>query len=256
MRNRGVVEAAPGALARPVITLRLPLRRIAVAVAVALVVICAAPGAFASQLVLNSTGGTMTLGTDFVLEGSTVTNPAGTLSIDCPITSVGVGTYLITYTCSGGSFSYQSTDGTTSVAATFGTAALYLSASGGGRGGNIHYYYSFSGNFTGIQTVSDVSAAIRGETSAEIGPLRAQIGSGSATACCAAAGINSAYTPLYITDYSDSQLVRSDDLWGTNKQVLGSTGTGTRHFYCPHGVTVDASGESTLWTPTTAASSA
>ncbi len=184
----------------------------------------------------------MTLGTDFVLEGSTVTNPSGTLSIDCPITSVASGTYAITYNCSGGSFSFQSTDGTTSVAAAFGTAALTLTASGGGKGGNIHYYYSFSGNFTGTQTVNDVAAAIRGETSASIGPLSAQIGSGSATACCASAGINSAYTPVYITDYSFSRLVRADDLWGTNQQTLGSTGTGVKQFYGPHGVTVDSSG--------------
>ncbi len=242
MKNRSIVEAVPAALARPVITLELRWRRIAIALAVALVMISAAPGAFASQLVLKSTGGTMTLGTDFILDGSTVATPAGTLSIDCPITSVGVGTYVITYTCTGGSFTFQSTDGTTTVAASFGTAALYLSASGGGRGGNTKYYYNFSGKFTGTQTVNGVSGAITGETSAAIGPLTSQIGSGSATACCGSTGINSAYTPVYITDYSFSRLVRADDLWGTNQQSLGSTGTGTMQFYGPHGVTVDASG--------------
>ncbi len=164
------------------------------------------------------------------------------MSIDCPITSVATGTYAIKYSCSGGSFSFHSTDGTTSVAAPFGTAVLTLTASGGGRGGNIHYYYSFSGNFTGTQILNGVSAAINGEASAEIGPLTAQIGSGSATACCVAAGINSAYTPLYITDYSFSRLVRTDDLWGTNQQTLGSTGAGAKQFYGPHGLTVDSSG--------------
>ena len=241
MRNRNIVEAVADAAARPVIRPRLPGRRIAVALAAALVVLSAAPGAFASQLVLNSTGGTMTLGAAFVLEGSTVTIPSGTLSIRCPITSVG-GSIVVTYTCTGGSFTFKSTDGLTTVAATFGGAALYLSAAGGGRGGNVKYYYRFFGNFTGTQTEKGVSAAIRGETSAAIGPLRSQIGSGSATACCGATGINPAYTPIYITDYSNSQLVRSDDLWGTNKQVLGSTGTGTKQFYGPHGVTADASG--------------
>src|SRR5208283_3339104 len=198
MKNRSAVEVVPAAPARGVITLGLPWRRIAIALAVALLVISAAPGAFASQLVLKSTGGTASLGTDFLLNGSAVASPAGTLSIDCPITSVASGTYAITYHCSGGSFSFHSTDGTTSVAAPFGTAALTLTASGGGRGGNIHYYYSFSGNFTGTQILNGVSAAISGEASAAIGPLTAQIGSGSATACCVAAGINSAYTPLYI----------------------------------------------------------
>ena len=210
-------------------------------VAVIALALAAAPSVFARQLVLNSTGGTMTLGTDFVLTNSAVTAPAGTLSLDCPITSVG-GSPVLVYSCTGGSFAYQSTDGSTTVAATFTTAALYLSASGGGRGGNIKYYYSFYGNFTGIETVNGISGAIVGETNAAIGPLTSQVGSGSATACCGATGINSAYTPAYITDYSYSQLVRSDDLWGTNKQVLGSTGTGTGQFYGPHGVTADPSG--------------
>ena len=241
MKNRNIVGAVWTAPAKPVATLGLPWRPIAVALAAAFVTISAASGAFASQLVLNSTGGTMTLGTDFVLAGSTVTIPSGTLSIDCPITSVG-GSPVVIYTCTGGSFTFQSTDGTTTAAATFGGAALYLSASGGGKGGNVKYYYNFNGSFRGTQTVNGVSAAITGQTSAAIGPLTAQIGSGSATACCGSAGINSAYTPLFITDYSFSRLVRSDDLWGTNQQMLGSTGTGKNQFYGPHGVTVDASG--------------
>jgi len=242
MKNRSAVEVVPAAPARGVITLGLPWRRIAIALAVALLVISAAPGAFASQLVLKSTGGTASLGTDFLLAGSAVASPAGTLSIDCPITSIGSGTYAIVYNCSGGSFSFQSTDGTTTVAAAFGTAALTLTASGGGKGGNIHYYYSFSGNFSGTETVNGLTGAIRGETTAAISGLRSQLGSGSATACCAAAGINSAYTPVYISDYSFSRIVRADDLWGTNQQTLGSTGTGAKEFYGPHGITVDSSG--------------
>ena len=108
-----------------------PFRRMVLSVAAALVVISTASGAFASQLVLNSTGGAMSIGTDFVLTGATVANPAGTISIHCPITSVGNGTYLVTYNCSSGQFSYQSIDGMTTVSASFGTAAAYLSASGG-----------------------------------------------------------------------------------------------------------------------------
>jgi len=199
-----------------------------------------APRAFASQMILNSTGGTMTIGTDFVLSGATVANPAGTLSIDCPITTIGNGTYLITYNCTGGSFSYQSSDGTTTVSASFGTAAAYLSASGGGKGGNIHYYYTFSGNFTGTQTVNGLAGAIRGETNETMKPVTTR--TGSAPACCGSAGVNSQYTPVYITNYSFSQLVRADDLFGTNQQTLGGTGTGAMQFYGPHGVTVDSSG--------------
>jgi sugar lactone lactonase YvrE len=240
MKNRIVVQAVLAALPAPVATLGRRWLRILLAFS-ALAGFTAAPAALASQLVLNSTGGTMTLGTDFVLTGSTVASPSGTLSIDCPITSVS-GSTTLTYSCTGGSFGFQSTDNSTTVAATFGSAAVYLSAAGGGKGGNVKYYYTFNGNFRGIQTVNGIAAAILGETTVAINPLSSQIGSGSATACCAAAGINSAYSPVYITDYSNSQLVRSDDLLGTNKRLLGSTGTGTKQFYGPHGVTVDSSG--------------
>ena len=130
MKDQYVAELVPALLAQAVITLGSLLRRTAMALVVALAVISAVPRAFASQLVISSTGGTMTIGTDFVLSGATVANPAGTISIDCPITSIGNGTYLVTYNCSGGSFSYQSNDGTIRVSASFGTAAAYLSASG------------------------------------------------------------------------------------------------------------------------------
>jgi Abnormal spindle-like microcephaly-assoc'd, ASPM-SPD-2-Hydin/NHL repeat len=222
-------------------SLQIALREICVALTALFALIFVAPDAFASQLVLNSTGGTATLGTDFTLTNSTVTSPAGTLSLDCPITSFGGGTTL-DYHCTGGSFTYVSTDGTTTVTGAFGVANLYLSVSGGGKGGNLHYYYGFYGAFSGTQTVNGVSAAITGETNAAIGPLNTAIGSGSATACCGATGINSAYTPLYVTDNANSQLVRSDDLWGTNKQVFGTTGTRTNQFSGPRGVAVDISG--------------
>src|SRR5260370_36670957 len=129
----------------------------------------------------------------------------GMISIDCRITSVGHGTYVVTYNCSGGSFRYRSNDGKTTVSASFGTAAAYLSASGGGKGGHIHYYYTFSGNFTGTETINGVTGAIRGETNETMKPVTSA--SGSAPACCGSAGVNSAYTPVYITDYSFSCLV-------------------------------------------------
>jgi NHL repeat/Abnormal spindle-like microcephaly-assoc'd, ASPM-SPD-2-Hydin len=240
LKIQDIVDSMRSVLARPIIIPGSLWRRAAIALVMALVATSAATGAFASQIVLNSTGGTMTIGTDFVLSGATVANPAGTVSIDCPITTIGNGTYLVTYNCTGGSFSYQSNDGTTTVSASFGKAAAYLSASGGGRGGNIHYYYSFSGNFSGTQTANGVTAAIRGETNEYMNPVTSR--TGSAPACCGSAGVNSAYTPVYITNYSFSQLVRADDLWGTNAQTLGGTGTGVKQFYGPHGVAVDAAG--------------
>src|ERR1700693_1613356 len=161
--------------------------------------------AFASQQVFNSSGGTATLGTDFVLSGATATNPAGTLAINCPITSVGGSSPLI-YSCTGGSFNFQSNDGLTTVTGSFTTAKLYLWAAGGGRGGNVHYTYEFMGDFTGVQDVNGVSGAINGETTAVIGPLTREIGSGSVTAGAGATGINSTYAPIFGTHFSPSPL--------------------------------------------------
>lgn len=209
------------------------------ALALAVILFFSVRPACAAQLVLNSSGGTATLGSAFILTNANVASPAGTLSINCPVTSVG-GTYPVVYACSGGSFTFHSTNGQTSVTGTFTTAQLDEYSYGGGRGNPIHHRYQFLGNFTGLQTVNGVSAAIHGETNAAVGPLTYQLG--SATAGAGATGVNSTYAPLFLTDYSYSQLVRSDDMFGTNKVVLGSTGTGTKQFYGPHGVALDASG--------------
>jgi hypothetical protein len=237
---QNALESVADSIALLLTRLRLPMHRLAISVAAVFLAIGAAPDAFASQLLLTSSGGSMSIGTDVVISGATVANPAGTISIDCPITSINNGTYAIKYNCSGGSFSYQSADGTTTVSAPFSTAADILTASGGGRGGNIHYYYNFSGSFSGTEVVNGVSGAVRGEISEAMKSVTSR--TGSAPVCCGSAGVNSAYTPVYITDYSFSQLVRADDLFGTNAQKLGGTGSGAMQFYGPHGLTVDASG--------------
>ncbi len=215
------------------------LRRAPIAARFALVLLASATPLFASQMVLSSSGGTAAMGSAFTVTGAAVASPAGTLSYSCPITSSG-GTGPVTYTCSGGSFSFKSSDGKTSVSGVFATSHLYLTASGGGRGGNIHYYYQFFGNFSGVQHANGLAAAINGETEVVVGPLTAVLG--SAAAGPGSTGVTSQYTPMYLTDYSFSQIVRSDDISGTNKVVFGSTGTSVNQFYGPQGVTVDASG--------------
>jgi sugar lactone lactonase YvrE len=73
-----------------------------------------------------------------------------------------------------------------------------------------------------------------------IGPLTSKIGSTAAGG--GYTGVNSAYNPIYVTDSSFSQLVRSDDIFGTNKVTFGGSGTGTNQFYGPRGAAVDSSG--------------
>ncbi len=196
--------------------------------------------AFAGNLVMNASGGTLTLGTSFTLSGASVANPAGTASFDCPITNTQVATYQITYTCSGGNYTFQSNDGTTTVSASFTSGTVIETASGGGRGGNIKYYYQFVGDLSGLETVNGVTAAIVGESSVSVGGLTSTLG--STTAGPSATGINWQYSPIYIADYSFSRILRTDDLYGTNQLTFGSTGTGVNQFYGTSGIALDSSG--------------
>ena len=206
---------------------------------VALPLLFASP-AFAGNLVVNASGGTVTLGSHFTLTGASVANPAGAASFDCPITSIQTGTYQITYNCSGGNYTYQSNDGTTTVAASFTTASVIETASGGGKGGHIHYYYQFVGDLSGIETVNGVTAAIIGESSLAVGGLTSPLT--TTTAGASATGVNWQYSPLYIADYSFSRIVRVDDLYGTNELSFGSTGTGVNQFYGTSGIALDSQG--------------
>jgi len=196
--------------------------------------------ASAGNLVLNANGGTVALGADWTLTGAEVTNPVGTASFDCPITNVQVGTYQITYSCSGGSYSFQSNDGTTTVSATFTTGTIIETASGGGRGGHIKYAYQFTGHVAGTETVNGVTAAVIGESALSIGGLATQLG--TTTAGASATGVNWQYSPMYIADYSFSRILRTDDLYGTNELSFGSTGTGVNQFYGTSGIALDSSG--------------
>jgi sugar lactone lactonase YvrE len=205
----------------------------------ALSVLVATP-ALAGNLVVNASGGTLTLGTDFTLTGASVANPAGTASFDCPITDVLVGTYQITYLCSGGSYTFHSNDGAITVAASFTAGKIILTAAGGGRGGHIKYYYQFVGDLSGLETVNGVTAAITGESALAVGGLTSKLG--SVTAGSSATGFNWQYSPMYIADYSFSRILRTDDLFGTNEVTFGSTGTGVNQFYGTSGIALDSSG--------------
>ncbi len=195
---------------------------------------------FADSVTLANNGGSMTLGSSFVISSSVVANPAGTFSLSCPITSTGVGTYAIIYTCSGGSLDFASKDGTIVISASFTTGKVTYSGSGGGRGNPSKYWYQFSGNFAGAITRNGVSEAITGGSSQLIGPLGGQVGSGSAPVNGGSTGAIPVYTPFYVT--TGSQVLRSSDLLGTDLVAYGTTGTGLHQFYGAAGIALDSSG--------------
>ena len=183
-------------------------RRVAIAFAIALFVISrSARAASRARLVLNSTGGTMTIGTDFVLTGATVANPAGTISIDCPITSVATAPIASPTIAPAEVSAISRPTARPSVAATF-------------RHGRWRPHAPRAVDAAATSITTTASPAISAEpkpstaSSERFGakpmsrcsPVTSQLG--SAPACCGSAGVNSAYTPVYITNYSFSQLVQ------------------------------------------------
>jgi hypothetical protein len=179
--------------------------------------------ASADQGSFANSGGTSSAGSG-VTVSSSVAAPPGTLNLNCPPTTTG--------NCAGGSFAFVSTDGTQSISASFTSGAYVEGCSGGGRGGHVTCSWTFNGKFSGTWTVNGATQAITGETAQAFG-------TGGAPAQGTTA-FNSSYAPFY---YSDSeQILRSDDLLGTNQITYGTQGSGVGQFYGANGIALDARG--------------
>lgn len=180
------------------------------------------PTANADQGSFNNAGGSTSVSPGVGITSS-VADPAGPLNLSC---SPGTGS------CSGGSFSFVSADGTISITGSFTSGTNTESCSGGGRGGHITCSYSFVGYISGTLTANGQTQAITGVTSQVFGTGGA--GASGTTA------YNSAYAPFY---YSDSgQILRSDDLLGTNQIAFGTMGSDAGQFYGAYGIALDSAG--------------
>jgi hypothetical protein len=180
--------------------------------------------AFADQTSFTNSGGSTSGSSTGVTITGSPTTPSGTLSINCPETSAAV--------CAGGSLTYASSDGTSTVTASFTSGSFVESCFGGGKGGHITCYWTLTGYFSGTWTLNGVAQAVNGVTyeSFEAGGYPA----------AGTTAFNSSYTPFY---YSDSaQILRSDDLQGTNQITYGSQGGGVGQFYGAYGLALDAQG--------------
>jgi streptogramin lyase len=121
-----------------------------------------------------------------------------------------------------------------SIDASFTSGQFAEGCSGGGRGGHIHCSYTFTGYFSGTLTLNGVVQAINGVSYQAFGV-------GSNVSAQGTTAYNSAYTPFY---YSDSeQILRSDDLQGTNQVTFGSQGGGVGQFYGAYGIALDSAGK-------------
>ncbi len=178
------------------------------------------PVAYADQASFTNSGGSASGGSGVTIS-SNVAAPAGTLTLNCPALGLGG--------CAGGSFGFLSTDGTTSISATFTSGTAAEGCSGGGRGGHVTCGFSLTAYLSGTSTVNGAAQAIVGVTSQAFTVGRPASGT---------TAYNSAYTPFY---YSDSeQILRSDDLMGTNQ--ISYDGAAIGGFYGAYGLALDTQG--------------
>ena len=189
----------------------------------AILILFLTPLAYADQGGFSNSGGS-TLVSSGVIINSTVATPSGTLTINCPATGPS--------SCAGGSLAYGSNDGTMALSASFTSGTFRESCSGGGRGGHVTCSYSFTGYMSGTWTVNGAAQAINGVT-------YQAFGTGGASARGTTA-YNSAYTPFYFSN--TGQILRSDDLQGTNLISYGTQGSDIGQFYGAYGIALDSAG--------------
>lgn len=137
-----------------------------------------------------------------------------------------------TLTIAGGTLTFLSTDGSTIINATFSNNSTVETCSGGGKGGNVTCSFTFKGTFSGTLTVGGATQAINGSTYQVYGTNGAVI--------TGRTGYNSAYTPFYFSN--TGQILRSDDLNGTNLISYGTPGSDVGQFYGAYGIALDSAG--------------
>ena len=189
----------------------------------AIVILFLTPLAHADQGSFSNSGGS-TLVSSGVIINSSVATPIGTLTINCPTTAPG--------RCAGGSFNYVSNDGTMTLSASFTSGTFMESCSGGGRFSRYTCAYSFTGYISGTWSVNGAAQAINGVAYQAFGTGGAAAGGTTA--------YNSAYTPFYFSN--TGQILRSDDLQGTNLISYGTQGSDIGQFYGAYGVALDSAG--------------
>src|SRR5467141_1578717 len=137
-----------------------------------------------------------------------------------------------TLTISGGTLTFLSTDGMTAIDAAFSSSSTVESCAGGGRGGHVTCACTFTGAISGTLTVNGATQAINGATS--------QVYRTDGVVVRGTTGYNSAYTPFYFSN--TGQILRSDDLNGSNLISYGTQGSDVGQFYGAYGIAVDSAG--------------
>jgi len=201
--------------------------------------------ASATQYTYSNSGGSVNqTATTVTFTGLTMTSPAGTVTISCPVTlNYGSSGYYEQYFCSGGTFTLASSDGTTTINATFTSGTLSFNESG--RPPYLTYYYYFNSQIEGTQTINGVSTAIIGQVNETLTPDAYSLGNPpyTGTVSSGVVDVSEQYEPVYVADTGNNRVVQMDDMFGSNWTTLGKAGSGSKQFSSPWSVALDSAGK-------------
>jgi len=118
------------------------------ALCVCAVLLMAASTLSAKQYSYNNSGGAVSqTSTTMTISASTVGSPAGTVSMSCNVTPIMTGYgFTAEWSCTGGTFSLQSTDGSTTLTGTFTSGVFTETETEINR--VFHYNYALYANFS------------------------------------------------------------------------------------------------------------
>jgi sugar lactone lactonase YvrE len=197
----------------------------------------------ATQYSYSNNGGTVSqTATTLTISGSTVSSPAGTVSMSCNLTPI-LPQFGFTseWSCTGGNFSAQSTDGKTSVTGVFTSGLFTMTQSEVNR---VYYYaYALYANFSASQTINGKSVAVAGAVMETLPSMTTPLNPGTGTIESGLIETSQQYAPVYIADTGNNRIVRTADILGSNWTSLGKLGSGTNQFSGPWGVALDGAGK-------------
>ena len=197
----------------------------------------------AAQSSYSNSGGTVSqTATTLTISGSTVSNPAGTVSMTCNLTPITVQFgYTSEWSCTGGSFAQQSTDGSTSIEGVFAAGVFTMTETEVNR--VFYYTYALYANFSASQTVNGKPVAVAGAVMETLPALTAPLNPGIGTIQTGLIDFSQQYEPVYIADSGNNRIVRTADILGSDWTSIGKLGSGTKQFSAPWGVALDAAGK-------------
>ncbi|HVN03969.1 MAG TPA: choice-of-anchor D domain-containing protein [Bryobacteraceae bacterium] len=168
-----------------------------------------------------------------------MSSPAGTVSITCNLTEI-LPTYGFSseWTCTGGSFSLQSANGTITLSGVFTSGLFTMVETEVNR--VYSYNYALYADFSASQTIKGNIIAVMGSVTETLATLNSPLSPATGTIQTGLIETDQQYEPVYIADTGNNRIVQTADILGSNWRSLGSLGSGASQFSSPWGVAVDS----------------